>query len=212
MKHKKQFDVSINLITDDEPNAYIYRKKDMESCGSIFGTWYEKLIPLKKAFPQNRLIKHLTSSLWGHLTQYNKMNKTVEELDEGGYDWGITNDREWKILKHTIYEDRAYYTVTSTTNPFKSSLRIMPFLLAHARNKVGDAVLKGGIDDVVRIYSDNITFNRDVDLDIPNLLPEGKTSENIEWTSARFGKHICPKYDGRFRYAKKEFAKHIEEC
>jgi hypothetical protein len=103
MKHKKQFDVSINLITDDEPNAYIYRKKDMESCGSIFGTWYEKLIPLKKAFPQNRLIKHLTSSLWGHLTQYNKMNKTVEELDEGGYDWGITNDREWKILKHTIY-------------------------------------------------------------------------------------------------------------
>jgi hypothetical protein len=88
----------------------------------------------------------------------------------------------------------------------------VPFLLAHARNKVGEAVLKGGIDDVVRIYSDNITFNRDVDLDIPNLLPEGKTSGNIEWTSARFGKHICAKCDARFRYAKKEFGKHIEEC
>ena len=209
MKHKKEFNVSINLIIDDQPNAYIYRTKDMEPCGGIFGKWHERLICLKKEFPKNKLIKHLTSSLWGHLTQYNKMNKTVEELDDGKYDWGITDAREWKIVKHTIYDDRAYYTVASTTDPFKYALRIMPFLLAHARNKVGDVVLKD-IDHVVRVYSDNVTFNRNIEVGIPNMLPEGKTTGTIEWKNARFGKHICHKCDGRYPYA--FIADHIKEC
>jgi hypothetical protein len=209
MKHQKQFNVNINLIVDDKPNALIYRNKDMESCGDIFGEWYEKLISLKNEFPKNKLIKHLTSSLWGHLTQYNKINKTAEELDNGNYDWGVTDQREWKILKHTLYDDREYYTVVNTVTPFKYSMRIMPFLLAYARNKVAKVALKN-IGNVVRVYSDNITFNKDIKLNITNLLLEDKTTGKIEWRNARFGKHICSKYDGRFTHC--DFLKHTEEC
>jgi hypothetical protein len=199
LEQKKLFNVNIDLIIDNKPNAYLYKSKDLVPCSDIFKTWYDTVINIKKECPKNKLIKNLSSSLWGVLTQYNTMEKTAEELDNGGYNWGVSDKSDWKITKHTIYDSREYYTVINTNKPFKFNIRLMPFLISYARNTVANVVLKD-IDNVVRIYTDNITFKTDIKLNISNLLQEDKTTGHIEWFNASNGQHICNKCNERFNY------------
>jgi hypothetical protein len=41
MKHADEYDVTIELITDGEPNAYLYDEDDMVSLKSITEEWFE---------------------------------------------------------------------------------------------------------------------------------------------------------------------------
>jgi len=74
LKYEKlnMFGVKINLI-QQKNNAYIYNEEDLISGCSYFGHWYDSLINLKKKYPKNILVKHLLSSLWGHISEYNKV-------------------------------------------------------------------------------------------------------------------------------------------
>jgi hypothetical protein len=60
----------VNLV-QQKNNAYIYNDEDLISGCSYFGHWYDSLINLKKKYPKNILVKHLLSSLWGHISEYN---------------------------------------------------------------------------------------------------------------------------------------------
>ena len=212
MKYKKKFDVNIELIVDDKPNAYIYRTKDLVKASEIFGEWYNRLIQLKKLYPKNKLVKHLMSSLWGTLTQYNMIYKSYDELEKEGYDWGYTKECDYIVQDKYMSahsNDEENYKLLDSNNPFKYNIRLLPFLLSYARNKIAEVALKD-IDNVIRIHTDNVTFKKDPKLDIPNLLREDKTSGMIEWRHVNGYNHICPKCDERLKY--KDIKTHIEEC
>jgi hypothetical protein len=109
LKHQERFNVKIELIQDDEPNAYLYKTEDLVSGKYLFGDWYKFLMKLKKDFPKNALLKYLLSSLWGHLTQRNTENKTFKQINDGKLDVGIDDTCKWKILNQFRSETSEYY-------------------------------------------------------------------------------------------------------
>jgi hypothetical protein len=192
IKLSKRFDINFELIQDGETNAYIYNKEDLVTGNEIFGDWFEKLSVLKTEYPKNRLVKHLLSSLWGHLSQAKELNKTEQELIDGKYDWGCTDEYEWEIIDYVELSNRSYYKLCNTKNTYKYNIRLMPFLHAYSRNEIAKIALKD-IDNVIRIHTDCVVFKKDPNFDIPGLLREAKSSGKIKWVSAREYYHECPK-------------------
>lgn len=189
MKYKDIYNVSIQLIIDDEPNALLYDKS--ESGNKIFGHWYETLIKLRERFPKNCLVKHLASSLSGHVTRANTPSKSYEQIIEEGLDVGITYDNDFYILDELFYTDKgiekSYYKLLNTKNPFHYNIRLMPFLTATARNKIARLAMKDS-NNVVRIHTDCVVFSepqtfekKDSQLEIKSIKLESKTTGLIDW-------------------------------
>jgi hypothetical protein len=120
MKHADEYDVTIELIIDDEPNAYLYDKDDMVTLKSITKEWFENLTRLRKKLKDNRLLKHLISSVWGHLNAGNKIYKSWEEVQNEGLDIGTTCEYDYKIIKYDDYIDRDCYTLLNTDKPYNT--------------------------------------------------------------------------------------------
>ncbi len=201
LKHQEQFNVKIKLIQDDEPNAYIYDSEFVDSGADIFSEWFEKLYAIKKLFPTNFLVKHLLSSIGGHLTRSNTKNYKLEEIEELGLDYSMDGETDYLIDDIVMLEDQEYYVLVNRLQPYKYNIRLKSFLLSYARNKVGNVCLED-IENVVRINTDNVTFKKDPKLNIPTLKKESKTSGNIFFKNVNNYWHICPcgthyKYDDK---------------
>jgi hypothetical protein len=190
MKHKDRFNVNIELIQDEEPNAYVYDSFDT-GCG-IFGNWYDTIIELRALFPKNVLLKFLGSSLSGQISSRFIIHKTYEEIIEQNIDVGISDKYKYKIVKRTIYKDKLgnekdYYDLQNTENPFSFNIRLMPFLTSYARNKISRLALKD-INSVIRVHTDSVCFSSpqefnksDSLLDYTTLKLEDKTTGLIDW-------------------------------
>ena len=76
IKLKAKYDISIDLITDVEYNAYLYKFEDLIKGYKLFFKWYQAILKLKQLHPKNILVKMLSSSLWGHLSRKNIIYKT----------------------------------------------------------------------------------------------------------------------------------------
>lgn len=185
------YDVNIELV-QKEDNCYIYgkNKKDNITKGSIlFGKWFKYLSELKEKFPDNKLVKYMTSALWGRLAQHNRIFKTDDEIEEGDLDVvmeynpnhdyyirNVTQNRKGEDVNELVSCKRPYYL---------NIARIKPFLLAKSRVMIGYKAIQY-IDDVIRIHTDNVTFNKEHD-DILyatktfKLTKEAKTTGLIEW-------------------------------
>lgn len=182
---KYGFNIKIKIIEDGKPNAYVYDDEDMVKGDTIFGKWYKITSGMKKEYPKNKLIKHLQSSLWGHICKYKKKNINIKDIEKenlweqmGGY-YGDSKYKIKNIVKKNNGEE--YYTIIERNDPYEYSLaRLKPFLAAHGRNRTALAALHS-IDEVVRIYNDNVTFNKEQDLKINNLHEEDKTTGYINW-------------------------------
>jgi hypothetical protein len=190
---QKEYDVKINLIQDDKPNAYIY--ESITKGSSIFSYWFYKMLALKKAFPKNMLVKHLFSSLWGTLVSFNKMNITYDEIQERGLKVGMGSDCDYIIKEYHQYENQEYYEVVDTNKPYKYNIRIKAFLSACARNKTAE-VARLHIDDVIRIHTDCIVFNKPHNMSIPHLVNEDKTTGLIRWVNVNsyYKRCVCGKF------------------
>ena len=175
---KKGYNVDINLITKDNEgneiyNAYIYGKLDKKGedktgvikCSKVFHKWYDVLIKLKTKFPKNKLIKTMMSSLWGRLCQYNRIFRTDDELNnyDATVDYDINHKYYIRNIEYNAKKDTDIYELVNTTKPyFYNIARLKPFLISKSRELTG-AIAIQYIDDVVRIHTDNITFNKEHD-------------------------------------------------
>lgn len=206
---KLGFKVDINLI--DEPNnAYIYGKVGkidgptgvIRSSG-LFGSWYNPLSKLRESLPNNKLAKMLMSSLGGRLFQFNRIFKNEDELEKNHLDISLNYDPNHKyyvrnIKTYSKNDDVNVYELIETSKPYKFNLaRIKPFLLSKSRAIVG-AVALDYIDDVVRIHTDNVTFNKQHDdvitkhtntEEIIRLVKEDKTTGLIKFKGVGCYKH-----------------------
>lgn len=190
-KYKDIFNINIELIVDDKYNALIYDDDKLVESKEVFQSWFNSLSILKEKFPKNRLVKHLMSSLWGHLTQFNREFFN----DEDFADLDLTEiyddeDSEYKLLDIKRYADntkecgvRSRYEVVPSNKPYKNNLaRIKPFLVSYCRSYVADLVMKEKIlDNVVRIHTDGIVLNKEHDFTHLKYYPkpEDKTTGKI---------------------------------
>ena len=182
--YQKEYDIKIELNMTEEYNAYLYNDDDIIETKSIFNTWLNKLINVKAKCKSNKLIKHLLSSLWGTLSRKNYDNKiAVSEKELENYD-----DEEYNIVD--IDTQKNIYYVCKKQNKYKYNIRLKPFLQSYQRCFMGRIAHDNHFDQIVRIFADNITYKSDVKIDVPNFLPEKKSSGKIQWKNARVFKKL----------------------
>jgi hypothetical protein len=187
LKYKKRFGVKLELIQDEEPNAYIYDK--YTTGDKVFDTWFDTLIELKQKLPKNKLVKHLLSSVWGAICHPTTINKTYEEI----IDEGIKIDEDYEILEHVWKNDgREYYELIPMKGMYRYNIRIKPFLTAIARNDIAEVILDGNnIDNCVRVQTDSATFTEPIEFShFDNLILEEKTTGLIKWNHVNSYKKI----------------------
>ena len=183
---KYQFKITIKLITNVKYNALIYDKKCLISGSKIFKKWYTLLCDLKKEFPKNMLIKMLSSSLWGHLSKYNVIRKTENEIEKEDLSIGMTDKADYIIVDKIFKKnDEVYYKLVSSKQPYKYNIRLKPFVTSYGRIKTALVALKN-IDHVVRIHTDGIVFDEPLNHEvIPNLIVEEKTTGYIKFNNIK---------------------------
>jgi hypothetical protein len=189
MKHKKKFNVTIELIKNDKPNAYLYYDDDLVKGSDLFLNWYKTLMQLKQAFPKNKLLKHLLSGLWGSLSQGNTFYKTEEEVVEEDLFIGGSDEADFKILNFIDTGKNIRYKLLDTKQPYKQNFRIKPFLSSYARVMTASTALKN-VDSVVRIHTDGIVYNKPIEHNIASLIAEDKTTGMIDWKNSNSYKII----------------------
>lgn len=165
------YKVDINLI-DCDNNSYIYGKLDKQHCNvtgvvrssNIFHKWFGVLTNLREELSNNKLIKVLASRLWGKLSEFNTFTKTIYELEKNKLDFTLEYDPKHEYYVRDITYNSKHqcnsYKLIETKKPYRHNMaRIKPFLISKSRELVG-AVAMEYIDDVVRIHTDNVTFNK----------------------------------------------------
>lgn len=182
LRKAKKYGVTIELIQDGKPNAFIYDK--VEPSSKIFKNWFDTLNAIKKDHPKNKLIKHLISSVWGTMTKANTEKFTLEEIEEKiikqGLTWGATSKNDYMIRNINVNDTNTYFELLNTKQPYKHNLRIKPFLSSLARVTIEEIALKN-YDHVIRIQTDSIVFDQPFEHNIEGLIPEEKTTGLIKW-------------------------------
>ncbi len=96
--------IKITLLHHNSYNALLWDKTDLISSREIFSVWSLSLHNLKVKYPKHKLVKHLSSSLWGQLITYNYMfcdEDQVETYDISEKD--SLEHTEYKIIKENRY-------------------------------------------------------------------------------------------------------------
>ena len=181
---------TISLIIDDEPNAYLYDDECLTTGNEIFGNWFKKLYKLKEKYPKNKLVKHLLSSLWGHLSKSNKIYKTLEAIREENITMSMTGeDADYKIIHYHMEDNGDYYELLNVNKPYFYNIRLKATITALGRNKIS-AIAMRDIDNVIRIHTDAVVFSIEKHFKTPGLIAEEKTTGLINWKNVNSSKDI----------------------
>ena len=208
---KDKFNIEFELLPPTEEfnyNALTYEYADLIEGKDLFGNWFNELELIRTKCPNNRLVKHLMSSLWGTLVSYNKVYLKDISLYDATYKQD-SEDSEYKILDN---KDDEYISVRSDNAYNHGLARMKPFLTAFCRNYIMKFLLEHEINElIIRIHTDGIVLSKKVDF--TNLeyypKPEDKTTGLINWHNSLFGFHICKKCKREFRY--KDYLNHLCE-
>ncbi len=194
-KNKDRFNINIELLSDDKYNCIVWTEDKLVSSKLIFGKWFSFLKELKIKYPKNKLVKRLTSSLWGSITKFKREFFEDDEFFE--LDVSRVKDSketEYKLIKEKTYKDdtkelgiRTVYEVVKSINPYDNNLaRLKPFFTSYTRNYKSNLILDENLlDCLIRTHTDNITLTRPHNFTHLKYypLPEDKTSGLITWSN-----------------------------
>lgn len=170
-----------NLL--DGCNVFLYNKDDIHTGDTVFKNWFTQLKRLKDQFPKNKLIKHLSSSLWGQLCAYQKIHKTAVEIEDDEIVIG-SGECEFTLLEKELCDDDEYYVLLDNSKPFRSNLaRIKPMLTSLCVIDIGKVAIAKGVEEVIRINTDCVVFKSPFDRysEFAGLLPEEKSTGRIQF-------------------------------
>jgi hypothetical protein len=161
------------LIQDNKPNCYIY--EESISGKHIFKNWYDKLLEIRAIYPKNKLLKNLLSMLWGQLCKNNTININEDDIDLTKYDCD-------DIVNYIKKNNNNYFVVKKDSDkPYKNEIaRMKPFLTAKCRSNMRRLALNMP-DNVIRIQTDNVTFDKPFNKEVKRLIQEDKTTGIIIW-------------------------------
>lgn len=192
VKHAKDLQthfptLTIELVQDVEHNAYIFTE-GIVSGDKIFKKWHEAILQFKKECPEAKpLIKKLSSTLWGTLSRKNFIYRTTKEVQEQKLYFGLDDDCDYYNEGYYFNEDMSgYYKLHDLNQPYKHTLgRVKCFITAQGRKEIGNIALRH-IDDVIRVYCDNICFTKPYEFpDLPTFIEEQKTSGLLKFPIRR---------------------------
>ncbi|RHY82930.1 hypothetical protein DYB37_012193 [Aphanomyces astaci] len=144
-----------------------YDKKCLVESSSVFRNWYSILQKFKLKFPTNKLVKHLSSSAWGHLVSTNTIIKSFDDVDPDDYSTDINDTDARYYLREVVGQSSGFMflkLVDKSKPYFKHQFRIKPFLLSLCRRVMSTLVLLHP-ERVIRIMTDSITFEGNLELD-----------------------------------------------
>jgi len=125
-ENKDEFNIKIKLIIDDDPNAYLYDKKNCVELNTLTNDWFNMGMKLKNKYgKKNPYIKSIFSSAWGVLNQRLKEHKSKSEIINKNIDIGLSCDfRENEYQKISSYDknNETYFKIVNLSNPYKKSL------------------------------------------------------------------------------------------
>jgi hypothetical protein len=178
LEFKDKFNLHIELIQDNKPNAYIYDKTMKLS--TMTSKWLSVAKELKANYPTNPYIKGLASATWGVIQQRNILEYTVDEINEKKLDVGYSETNKYIIHGMKVKKGVDYYKLINTRKACKFQLRLKPWITAQARDDMGRLALKY-LDNVVRIQTDSISFDKYIDINDNAYALEEKTTGLIHW-------------------------------
>ena len=190
MQLQNKFDIKINLIFDDKPNAYLYKKEDLISGNKIFGNWYMRLKALKDSDPTNGLIKLLASSGWGHMQQVKikyvdepELMRMIDDDVKIGTKSDDYNDFDYIIEDMVGIKDRTRYSLIDTQKGvYDLPLRLLPFITSYSRVKMGRLINKYNYyNNIIRIQTDSIIFKNNIFEKIDGFIKDEKITGNINF-------------------------------
>jgi len=146
---------------------YIHPKNIIQS-SKVFSLWHTILKKFKDEFPKNKIIKKLSSTAWGELQSKNIVIKTGDEI----INENISFERELDVDKNKYYlkkyeidgdDIEIFKLIDLTKSIYKFQLRLKPFLTSYSRQVMALIALRN-IDNVVRIQTDSITYNKSFEI------------------------------------------------
>lgn len=200
LQYKNLYKFEIEML-DLEYNSLIYDKKDIIKASDLFGEWFEIVSIYKKAFPKNKIIKYLGSSLWGKLSMFNRQFITIEEWEQRDDIGSSINDKETYYVKE--HHNNKSIEIINRTNMYKNNLaRLKSFITAYARDYVGRMIITEKIHDkVIRIHTDGITLLEPHEFKLEyKPIPEKKSTGWIYWNSNTTYYHKCDKCNEFYKY------------
>jgi hypothetical protein len=196
MKYKRRFDVEIELVQDDKPNAYLYDEDDMVTLKTICGEWYRFMVSVKKKFPKNRLVKHLFSSCWTSMNAHNRIFRTLDEILDEDLNVGYCNEDktyDYDIIKISTFKGKEQYTLLPTKNPYSHNIRLKPWIAALARNLTAEMVMYD-IDNVVRVQTDSVSYSVEQEFNDDGFVLEEKTTGKMHFQNVNAYKNLTTGY------------------
>jgi hypothetical protein len=134
----------------------------------------------------------------------NKKSVTLEEvneMDEKGIFVGVSDKNDFVIIGNNKNIDgKQLYVLLDKNNPYKSNIRLKSWITAYGRNIMANLALDAGLNNVIRIHTDNITLIKEFDFEDINFIPEEKTTGLIKWRNVNdYDKHhTCDVCQGHY--------------
>ena len=118
--------LTIELLKDRKYNALVYYKDDLIDSNKIFNKWFKVVSQMKEELPENSLVKHLSSSLWGTLCKSMHSYHLVEQMArENDND----NNDNLEIIDIKFVKGKQFLICIDKTKGFyKTNFRIKSFL------------------------------------------------------------------------------------
>ena len=121
----------------------------------------------------------LISSCWGVLSQSNTMNKTEQQIEDEDIDVGDI-DHKYDIIDEIETKNSKYFVLINNDNPYRYNIRLKCWLTAYGRNFMANLSYPH-LKHLVRVHTDNLTFDKPINFNDPYFLPEEKTTGLIHW-------------------------------
>ena len=200
-ENKDKFDIKIKLIKDNEPNAYLYDEKDCVELNTLTNDWFTMGMKLKNKYgKRNPYIKSIFSSAWGILNQRLKQNISKSEIKKQNLDIGLSFDyRENQYQKISSYDkiDETYFKIVDLSNPYKYKLRLKSFITAQARNDIASFSIQHGLENVIRIATDCVSFSKDINNENEDYGNEDKTTGMINFYNVNKYENLTTGYKSK---------------
>ena len=160
LSFSKNFDININLIQDNEPNALIYN--ELIETKTIFIRYVKKLKEILTKYPDNKLCKTLLSGIWGKLSQKGApIILTEEEYDD------LENQDDYLLLDvKTELQNLEFiqkYKLIHKNRIQLSNYRLKTFLTSFGRVKMASKI-KYKVNNVIRVCTDGVLFDSSINL------------------------------------------------
>lgn len=203
LQYHSLYKIKLEMV-DKDYNAYIYDEKNVINSSEIFGTWFNKINDMKSKLPKNKIIKSISSSLWGNLIQFNRMYLSLDEIMErDDISRNITDEKRYLISKHN---SDTSIEIIDKYQMYKNGgiARIKSFIAAFNRDYLARTIIKEKIHDkIIRIHTDGIVLSEPHTFS-GNYFPivETKTTGNLFFVSKNEYYNQCCKCNNFYHYKK----------